>query len=250
MFEHIIVGCDGSAGARDAVALGARIASVLGSRLSLVGVFPSSLFPIPDKTDRKTLRAEALGTLRRERDLLAPDALIDAIADFSVPHALRHCAERWHAGLVIVGSSQSAPLGHVAIGRFSRQLLYDAPFSLAVASRGLHERDTALRALGVGWDGGAEADAALAAATELARAANAQLLVRRVVEDRVPRLSMEEWMARLDQSHEEMWESAREPALAEAEAAASRLEVQAKVSATVGDPGYEMRALSEPSTSS
>lgn len=57
MFKHIVVGCDGSPEGSDAVALGAAIASVTGARLSLVGVFPTSLFPVTGVTDRKALRS-------------------------------------------------------------------------------------------------------------------------------------------------------------------------------------------------
>lgn len=42
-----------------------------------------------------------------------------------------------------------------------------------------------------------------------------------------------------------MWEGSRRAALAEAEDAVSALGVPAEVSATVGDPGYELRALTE-----
>lgn len=171
--------------------------------------------------------------------------MIHAVAASSVPRALRHYAERWHAGLVVIGSSSAAAPGHVGISRRGRQLLYDAPFSLAVASRGLHERDVRLRTIGVGYDGGPEAQAALAMAADLGRAADAQLEVRRVVEDQVPALSTEEWLTLTDWNHSHIWETARRSALAEAEAAVSKLDVTAAASATVGDPGYELRALSE-----
>lgn len=244
MFKHIAVGCDGSLEGRDAVALGAAIASVTGARLSLVGVFSPSFLPIPGVSDRKTLRADATRALRRERDLLAPGAFIHTIADGSVPRALRRYAERGHVDLVIVGSSGAAA-GHAAIGRHGRQLLYDAPFALGVAARDLHRDDVRLRAVGVGYDGGPEAEAALDAAVELARPAGARLVVRRVVEDRVPVLSGDAWIRLADWSHEQMWEPARRQALAEAQAASHDLGVATEVSATVGDPGYELRALSE-----
>lgn len=66
-----------------------------------------------------------------------------------------------------------------------------------------------------------------------------------MVEDRLPALTAEEWLATTDWTHDRMWEAARQTALAEAEAAASRLEVPAEVSATVGDPGHQLRALSK-----
>lgn len=244
MFKHIVVGCDGSPEGRDALALGAAIASTTGGRLSLVGVFPPSLLPIPGVTDRKTLRAQTTSALRRERDLFAPDAFIHTIADGSVARALSHYAERSGAKLVVIGSSPSAAQGHVAISRRGRQLLYDAPFSLALAARGLHQRGARLKAVAVGYDGGPEAKAALALAAELAHAAQARLLVRCVVEDQVPVLTMEEWMAVKDWRHDQMWEDARRNLLSEAEAATARLRTPADVSATVGDPGYELRELS------
>jgi nucleotide-binding universal stress UspA family protein len=146
---------------------------------------------------------------------------------------------------VIVGSSRSAPSGHVAIGRHGRQLLYDAPFALGLAARDLHERGVRLKAIALGYDGGPESEAALSTAAELARAGDARLLVRRVVEDRVPVLSGDAWMAMAGWSHEQMWEEARQNALAQTQQMAAELGPAAEVSATVGDPGYELRTLSE-----
>lgn len=243
MFKHIVVGCDGSREGRDAVALGATIASVTDARLSLVGVFPTSFFPVAGITDRKTLRAQATRALRHDRDLLAPHALVHTVADNSVPRALRHHAERRHADLVIVGSDPTASPGHVAIGRRARQLIYDAPFALGLAARGLHERTRWLRTIGVGYDGGPEADSALALAVELARSAGARLAVRRVVEDPITPLDipsvglMENW--------NDVLEEERQADTNEAEAATSRLGISAEVTVTVGDPGYEVRAFSE-----
>ena len=54
--SHIAVGCDGSAAGRDAVALGAAIASATGDRPSLVGVFPPSFLRVEGVTDRKVSR--------------------------------------------------------------------------------------------------------------------------------------------------------------------------------------------------
>lgn len=140
MFKHIVVGCDGSPEGSDAVTLGAMIASATDARLSLVGVFPTSFFPVAGITDRETLRAQLTRSLRDDRDLYAPETLTHTVADNSVPRALLHYAQRWHADLVVVGSSPSASPGHVAIGRRGRQLLHDAPFSLGLAARGLHEQ--------------------------------------------------------------------------------------------------------------
>lgn len=245
MFEHIVVGCDGSAGGRDAVALGAAVTSATGGRLSLLGVFPPSFLPVEGVSDRKTLRALATRTLRAARDALAPDAFVYTAVDTSVARALRHFAERHQSDLVVVGSSHTAAPGRVAIGRTARQLLYDAPFSIAVAAAGLHEHGIELRTIGVGYDGSPEGEAALSLAARLAAPAKARLLVRRVVEDRVPVLSARAWLALADWSHDDMWEELRQRELAQAESATGRLDVPAEVSATVGDPGLEMREFSK-----
>lgn len=244
MFAHIAVGSDGSAEGRDAVALGAAIASATGGRLSLVGVFPPSFFPVEGVTDRRTLRAQASRSLREQRDQLAPGAFVHTVPDFSTARALRHFAERRHADLVVVGSTHAAAYGHARIGRTGRQLLYDSPLAIAVAERGLHERRGGIRTIGVGYDGGPEAQAALGAAAALVGANRSKLLVRRVVEDRVPVLSGDAWIRLADWSHDDMWAEQRENALADAQAAVTRLEVPAAVSATVGDPSYELRELS------
>ena len=117
MFEHIVVGCDGSAGGRDAVALGAAVTSATGGRLSLLGVFPPSFLPVEGVSDRKTLRALATRTLRAARDALAPDAFVYTAVDTSVARALRHFAERHQSDLVVVGSSHTAAPGRVQPAR-------------------------------------------------------------------------------------------------------------------------------------
>jgi nucleotide-binding universal stress UspA family protein len=243
MFRHVVVGCDGSAEGRDAVALGARIASAASAGLSLVGVFPTSLFPVPGLSDRRTMRSQTEKALRAERRSVAPQAMVHAVADVSVPRALQHQAERWHADLVVIGSAPDAPAGHTMIGRRGRQLLHNAPFALAVAQRGLHERDLALRSIGVGYDAWPESEVALAVAAALARSAGAKLSVLSVVEDRVPPLTAKEWLALKDWSS--VWAAAREDALVRAESAAVALDIPTDVNAVVGDPGLRLRALSE-----
>jgi nucleotide-binding universal stress UspA family protein len=66
-----------------------------------------------------------------------------------------------------------------------------------------------------------------------------------VVEDRAPALTAEQWIALEDWNHNDVWADARQTALAEARVGCSNLGVHADVSATVGDPGYELRAFSD-----
>jgi nucleotide-binding universal stress UspA family protein len=241
MFKRVVVGCDGTEGARDAVVLGAAIAAATDAGLSLVGVHSTSLFPIPEETDRRTLRHHAEAILHKERELRAPGALVHTVVDISVPRALRHYAEHWNADLVVLGSEPTAAEGHVAIGRRGRQLLYDAPFALAIAQRGLHKRDFKIAKIGLGFDGETEAHAALAMAAALGRAAHAEISVMTVVDDHVPHLSGE-WIASRGGHGTEQQ---REAALAEAQSVLDSQDVSSHLEAVVGDPGLQLRTLSQ-----
>ena len=242
-FNHIVVGCDGSPEGRDAVVLGATIAAATGADLTLLGVFSNAVFPIRGVTDRRTVRRHAEAALRAERRAFAPDAMVHAVADFSVPHALRRHAEQRRADLVIVGSERSAEDGQAKISRRGRQLVQNAPFAVAIAARGLHERQFKLASIGVGYDGGGEADVALATAATLARPAGATVSVLSVVEDRVPRMSGSQWMRTSDWAA--LHDRRREDALVAAKEAAALLDVSSEIDAIVGDPGLRMVALSK-----
>jgi nucleotide-binding universal stress UspA family protein len=129
--------------------------------------------------------------LRRDRDAFEPDALIDSVADLAVPRALRHYAERWHAELVVVGSHASAPNDRAGDRAASAPAPLRRAVALALPRRGLHRRSVELAAIGVGYDDGPEAHAALDTAGSLARATGAKVHVRTVIDDRIPALSIE-----------------------------------------------------------
>lgn len=244
MFKRVVAGCDGCDEGRDAVALGEAIASATGAGLSIVAAFPTSLLPVPGSTDRRTLRAQAEKALRVDRRALAPDAVTAVIADSSYPRALSHYADRWRAGLLVIGSDRTADLGRSRLSRRGRQLLHEVPFALAVAARGRREQPATLGTIAVGYDGGPEAQAALTLAADLARASGRALLVHAVVDDALPAFTAADWMSSGDWSHAEIWKDARRVAEDEARMAVQALDVKADVTASVGDPGYELRDLS------
>jgi nucleotide-binding universal stress UspA family protein len=178
--------------------------------------------------------------LRAERDAFAPQALIHVVSDNSVPRALCKQAARWNASMVVIGSAPSAPEDRAVIGKRGRQLLYESPFSVVIARHGLHEHDFTMRRIAVGYEGGIESQAALAAAAELARETGAELVVHTVVDSWLP-FHIRKHAAAPD----DLWESERQDALERAREAVSELGVAARVSATVGDPGSTLRDLSK-----
>ena len=240
---HIAAGADGSDEGKDAVAVAVGLASLTGAGLSLVNVFPTTLFPTAGTDDRATLRRQADESLQRDRDELAPHANIHSIADLSVSRALMHFAQETHVDMVVIGSSRDGPLGRARIGRRGRQLLHDMPFALALAPRGSRSHKFAMGRVGLGDDGGPEAQVARDVAIKLCRAASGTLVIRRVIDDNYPILTglaptaLPEYEAGL--------ESERSRAQSELEQQAAGLDVPAEIGSVLGEPGHELRSLSD-----
>jgi nucleotide-binding universal stress UspA family protein len=185
--SRVAVGVDGYPEGKDAVVLGAMIARATQSDLMLVAVHPDPLVVMPEEMNWKSLERQAAHMLRDTRDSLAPQARMVVETDFSVPRALQRVVRREHRDLLVVGSSRHGPEGRVRIGKRTRQLLCHFQSALAIAPRGMHNTPAPeLRRIGVGFDGGAESDAALALAGSIARAASAELHLVGVVDDRMP----------------------------------------------------------------
>ena len=182
MYEQIIVGHDGSDEAADALALGRLIAGTTGAALVLARVFPFDPYV-----------AEGVGSGRRpevelleiEMERIAADlhdvaeasgAEVSVLPCDSVVRGLHELCEERHAGLIVVGSTHRARLGTVLLGSVGQRLLEGAPCAVAVAPRGLRERQLDQpRVVGVAYDGSAESERALGAASELARSAGATI---------------------------------------------------------------------------
>ena len=183
---RIAVGVDGYPEGRDAARLGETLARCTDAELMLVTVHADPLVVLPAGMDWRGLHNQALATVREVRDSLAPGARVVVETDLSVARALWRVVRREHRDLLVVGSSRLGPEGRIRIGKRTRQLLCGFECALAVAPRGLqHRRELALRAIGVGYDGGPESRAALALAGEVARGCGAELHVHGVVDDRI-----------------------------------------------------------------
>ena len=179
--HRIAVGVDGSSEGRDAAALGALLAGAIDAQLTLVAIHPTA----GPKT--VNLGAEAERMLECVRAEVAPGADIAAEADASVARGLHRVIEIDRHQLLVLGSSPTGSEGHTRIGKQTRQLLCDFRCPIAIAPKGMHAgTNNALLRIGVGYDGKTESAAALDLAAMIARAAEAQLQLLAVVDDRVP----------------------------------------------------------------
>jgi nucleotide-binding universal stress UspA family protein len=167
--------------------LAAMIARAVDAELMLVAIHPDPLVPTPPDAGWKALHKQAEALLHKTRDSFSSKARITVETDWSIPRALERVVRREHRDLLVVGSSRHAAEGQVLIGKRTRQLLCHSQCALAVAPRGLSKNPAPrLARIGVGYDGGGESRAALSLAGGLGLAAGAKLLVRGVVDDRMP----------------------------------------------------------------
>jgi nucleotide-binding universal stress UspA family protein len=187
MVRKILTGVDDQPAGRDAAALASALAAAQDADLLLVGVYPDPLLPFPLR-----LRGDAHLGQAAEQLLLdvrrdcAPNGRTCTVADISPARALRHLAEREHAGLLVLGSSRRAVGGEVRGGHVARQVLHGAPCPVAIAARGRAQQPSPLRRIVAGIDGSPESDAALALAAALASASHAELEIVAVADDALP----------------------------------------------------------------
>lgn len=182
MYHNIAVGYDGTDQSEDAVALASQLAALTDGRLILAFAYAGRSIPVQfgSAAVGVTMSDEAQAVLDRGLKHLPVGvrATTRKLADPSPARALHELAEKDHADLVVLGSTALGPVRRVTIGSLATRLLHGLPCAVAVAPHGFATHmPPALRRIGVCWDGSAEAELALRAATELARAGEAELLV-------------------------------------------------------------------------
>jgi nucleotide-binding universal stress UspA family protein len=180
MFRTIVVGYDGPGRGGEAVALATALRDPRHGSLQLVSAYPALIYSggyvLPDEALQPT---EAM--LDAARDEIDDDVPVRTLAvPVGAARALTETAEREHADLVVVGSSRHGAAGRVLPGTTAERLLHGAPCAVAVAPRGYEPAD--VHAIGVAYDGSAEAEAALDAAEALAIELGAAVNVYVVIE--------------------------------------------------------------------
>jgi len=178
VFNTIVVGVDGRQGGRDALRLAGQLAEAGGGELVAVRVFPywhrPALARSPAVEEERESTQVALD--RELADMGMSTARTHVVGDTSPARALHRMAERERADVLVVGSAHRGAVGRVLGGDVALGSLHGSPCPVAVAPRGLADRDAArLSRIGVGFDGTPESRQALAAAVALAKSARARL---------------------------------------------------------------------------
>ena len=181
MFKSVIVGVDGRGGRpRCRRALARRLCDKDGV-LTLVYVYPleprawRGTTPAYDTEHRE--KAEEL--LGKARDEMGVDAKLHVLGSPSVGRGLHEAAETLGADLLVVGSAGRGVLGRIFVSDDTRAALNGASCAVAITPAGYGPGPTAMREIGVGYDGSPESEHALRVARELARERHAERLCLR-----------------------------------------------------------------------
>lgn len=193
MFKTIVVGVDGREGGRDALSLAGRLALLAGSEIVAVRVLPFdySVLPFDHDVSRagsppyaSVAEQDAKIELEAEAELAKAGvtARTRVLGDTSPARALHRVAEEKRADLIVVGSTHHSRIGRVFAGDDAVAALHGSSCPVAVAPRGLAAQErNAVKRIGVGFDGRAEASQAFALAVALARVCDASIKVQSVV---------------------------------------------------------------------
>jgi nucleotide-binding universal stress UspA family protein len=175
MFNTVLIGVDGEAGGRDAVALARRLVSP-GGALTLAYIHGG--YPIIGRGSNNDFEA---AERRRAGELLAGIAdetgieRILSLGAESVGAGLHRLAEQTDADLLVIGSTRHGRLGRVVVGDDTRHALEGAPCAAAVAPAGYAEEPAPIAEIGVAYNESAESAHALAVARALAADHGAKL---------------------------------------------------------------------------
>jgi nucleotide-binding universal stress UspA family protein len=181
MFKHVLVGVDGTANGRDAIALASRLAGA--AKPTLVHVHPGEFHALHGTTPALLADEEraALKLLEDERAATGVDAEILSVVAASPGAGLHQVAEENGADLLVVGSCGRSAIGRAMLGDDTRAALNGAPCAVAIAARGYATHASALAKVGVAYNGSPESETALALARELAAGGGAAVYALEVV---------------------------------------------------------------------
>ena len=178
-FDNVLVGVNGTPTGRDAIALADRLCA-RGGRLTLANIV---LMPTPTYRNfhMSPVGKDRFEMLERERDATGVTAELTGMFAASVGSGLQQLGLDCDADLLVVGSSSTGPVRRVLVGDDARGTVAGASCPVAVAPHDYAEQADEIETVGVAYDGGAEAEAALAVAREVAAAHGARLLALTVV---------------------------------------------------------------------
>lgn len=176
---RLLVGYDGSDGAKDALELARVMAEATGASLLVAAVLPYGPLPIPYEMLEEE-EAERAAPLFEEAKKLLGGVEIEtrAFGGGTPAGVINDLAEREGVETIVVGSPHRGPVGRALIGSVADGLLHGAPCEVTVAPRGYAGVEHGpFRTIAVAYDDTPESKAALRRAEAIARACRATIVV-------------------------------------------------------------------------
>jgi nucleotide-binding universal stress UspA family protein len=173
-----IAGFDGSIASIAAVAFARRLGEATGADVVATTVFsPAPL--VPAKGASAMADAELDAAIREAAEhtmaqLNEPETVLRrVIPGRSAAQGLHKLAEQEEAELIVVGATHHGTAGRIVMGSVGHRLLHGSPCPVLVVPAD----SDGIRTIGVAFDGDRESRAALRAASDLARALQARLVL-------------------------------------------------------------------------
>jgi len=184
----VVVGVDGRDESADAVAWAVMLARALGAEVEAAAVLDYSPLSIDFHPDEASLAEHFNQVFAAAGEAAGGFPLGEHRLTGSSPaRALTELADELGASLIVVGSTHRGLLGRVMPGTTADNLLTGAGCPVVVAPRDKSAGTTAaIEEIGVGYDGGPEAELALDLAAVWARHLKAKLRLIGVVSDPGP----------------------------------------------------------------
>ena len=124
MYANLVIGFDGSAAGRDAVALARRLALATGAAVTVLYARSYTALTADAHETGESLpwREAAELVLDEARKMLTdvPDVIYRAVAERSAARALHSAADTVKASLIVIGSTHRSGVGRLAPGTTSR----------------------------------------------------------------------------------------------------------------------------------
>jgi nucleotide-binding universal stress UspA family protein len=183
----VVVGVDGGPAGPDAVVLGCRLATALGTTLIVAAVHPapaalgSGRVDAEWVADRRRAATQVLDEARGSLTGVACAIDYRTVASSSAAHGLSDLAEQVSAAYIAVGSGRGGPRDRLFAGSTAERLMAGSVCPIAVAPHGFQGPPDALSRIGVAYVDTPDGRAALNAAAELARHSGARLRLTTVV---------------------------------------------------------------------
>ncbi len=182
----VLIGIDERPSAQDALALGRWLVEVAPADLFLAWVHPYDRLPslLGDGEEAKLVR-ETVNALASAVKSALPSELrseLHLLSGGSASQGLQQLAEREGVSVIVLGASERSGMGRIAPGKTAIRLLSGSRVPVAVAPRGYEAPSVQPPLIGVGFDGGPEAEAALKWAAAFVQAVDGRLRVLAVHE--------------------------------------------------------------------